>query len=154
MNTQYTDERWTPHVTVATLVEKDDKFLFVREQPDKDIVYNQPAGHLDENEGIIAAAVRETLEETAWEVEITGFLGIYRSVAANGITYLRHGFVAKPLHFHENRSLDTPIIDTCWMSYTELLKKEHEMRSPMVKQLVEDYYNGLIYPLTQFHEPE
>lgn len=146
--------RWTPHVTVATLVEKDNKFLLVREQPDDTIVYNQPAGHLDEGEGIIAAAMRETLEETAWEVEITGYLGLYRSIAPNGITYLRHGFVAKPLKFHENRPLDKPVIDTCWMSYDEIVENAPEMRSGMVKQLVDDYYIGLIYPLTLFHEPE
>lgn len=146
------ESRWTPHVTVATLVEKDDKFLLVREQPDDAIVYNQPAGHLDEGEGIVAAAIRETFEETAWEVDITGYLGVYRSIAANGITYLRHGFIARPLRFHEGQPLDTPIIETCWMSYDEIIEKQAQMRSPMVKQLIDDYYTGLIYPLTLFHE--
>jgi len=153
MTQDTTDPRWTPHVTVATLVEKGDKFLLVREKPDEHIVYNQPAGHLDEGEGIIEAAVRETLEETAWEVDITGYLGVYRSVAPNGITYLRHGFIARPVRFHDNRPLDEPIIDTCWMSYDEIVKKQAEMRSSMVKQLIDDYYTGLIYPLTLFHEP-
>lgn len=147
-----TPKRWKPNVTVATLVEKDNKFLLVRECPAEDIVYNQPAGHLDEGESIIAAAIRETLEETAWEVEITGFLGIYRSIAPNGITYLRHGFIAKPIIFHEGRPLDEPIIDTCWMSYDEVVKNEEQMRSHLVKQLIDDYYTGLIYPLTLFHE--
>jgi len=54
---QASPARWTPHVTVATLVEKDDKFLLVREQPDGKIVYNQPAGHLDEGEGIIGQLI-------------------------------------------------------------------------------------------------
>lgn len=147
-----TQARWTPHVTVATLVEKDDKFLLVREQPDNLIVYNQPAGHLDEGEGIIAAALRETLEETAWEVDITGYLGVYRSIVANGVTYLRHGFIAKPVRFHPEHPLDDPIIDTCWMSYDDIVAKQTQMRSTMVKQLIDDYYTGLIYPLTLFHE--
>jgi len=152
MNQATSPSRWTPHVTVATLVEKDDKFLLVREQPDGKIVYNQPAGHLDEGEGIIEAARRETLEETAWDVEITGYLGVYRSIATNGITYLRHGFIARPLRFHEGQILDEPIIDTSWMSYDDIVKKQEDMRSPMVKQLIDDYYTGLIYPLTLFHE--
>jgi 8-oxo-dGTP pyrophosphatase MutT (NUDIX family) len=32
-------------------------------------VLNQPAGHLDPNETLTEAAVRETLEETGWDVE-------------------------------------------------------------------------------------
>lgn len=147
-----TSTRWKPNVTVATLIERDNKFLLVRECPEGQIVYNQPAGHLDEGEGLIAAAIRETLEETAWEVEITGFLGIYRSMAPNGITYLRHGFVAKPIQYHEGLPLDEPIIDTCWMSYEEILEKEDQMRSHSVRQLIDDYATGLIYPLTMFHE--
>ena len=147
-----TQTRWKPNVTVATLIEKDNKFLLVRECPDGDIVYNQPAGHLDEGESIIAAAVRETLEETGWEVEITGLIGIYRSMAANGTTYLRHGFVAKPLRFHKDQPLDEPIIETCWMSYDEIIEKEQQMRSHSVKQLIDDYATGLIYPLTLFRE--
>lgn len=152
MNQASCESRWTPHVTVATLVEKDDKFLLVREQPGDAIVYNQPAGHLDEGEGVIAAAIRETLEETAWQVDITGYLGMYRFIAPNGITYLRHGFIARPIRFYPERPLDEPIIDTCWMSYDEIVEKQAHMRSAMVKELIDDYYTGLIYPLTLFHE--
>ena len=36
-----------PHITVATVVEQDGKFLIVREKSDGVIVYNQPAGHLE-----------------------------------------------------------------------------------------------------------
>ena len=69
-------ERWTPHATVATIVEKDGKFLLVEErrlineQGEFGIVYNQPAGHVDEGESIMAAAIRETLEETRWQVKL------------------------------------------------------------------------------------
>ena len=40
--------RWKPHVTVATIVHRDDQFLMVEEQCDGLIVYNQPAGHLED----------------------------------------------------------------------------------------------------------
>ena len=55
-----TDARWKPHVTVATIVEKDGKFLLVHEAPEGSAVYNQPAGHLDEGESLSEAAKRET----------------------------------------------------------------------------------------------
>src|SRR5688572_31807102 len=63
---------WAPHVTVATIIERDDRFLMVYEEADGKKVYNQPAGHLDPNETLQEAAIRETLEETGWTVELTG----------------------------------------------------------------------------------
>jgi ADP-ribose pyrophosphatase YjhB (NUDIX family) len=63
---------WTPHVTVATVVEKDGRFLFVEEHSEGFVhtVFNQPAGHVECGETIIEAAIRETLEETGHHVEI------------------------------------------------------------------------------------
>ncbi len=57
---------WTPHVTVATVVEKDGRYLFVEEHSEGFVhtVFNQPAGHVECGETLIEAAIRETLEET------------------------------------------------------------------------------------------
>ncbi|MES0326667.1 MAG: NUDIX hydrolase, partial [Gammaproteobacteria bacterium] len=46
---------WKPHATVAAIVEKDGKFLMVEEDVSGEIVYNQPAGHLDPEESLIDA---------------------------------------------------------------------------------------------------
>ena len=58
---------WKPNVTVAAVVERDGEFLLVEEQTAHGIRYNQPAGHLEPGESLLAAVVRETLEETAWQ---------------------------------------------------------------------------------------
>lgn len=147
-------QRWKPNVTVATLVERNERFLLVEEHIKGQAVLNQPAGHLDEHESLIEAARRETLEETAWDVEITGFMGCYRYIAPNGITYLRHGFVAKPLQHFPEQTLDEPIIQTHWMSLDEIMENKERLRSPMVLELIDHYIHGLIYPLTMFHEPK
>ena len=68
---------WQPHITVATVIEDDGRFLFVEEFKAGRMVLNQPAGHLEANESLREAALRETLEETGWEVKLTGLLGIY-----------------------------------------------------------------------------
>jgi 8-oxo-dGTP pyrophosphatase MutT (NUDIX family) len=70
---------WTAHVTVATVVEKDGKFLFVEEHTAgvTHTVFNQPAGHVESGETLIEAAIRETMEETGHEVSIDALLGIY-----------------------------------------------------------------------------
>ena len=58
--------RWTPNVTVATVIERGGAFLLVQEYDPqrKMIVLNQPAGHLEPDENLCDAAVREVLEET------------------------------------------------------------------------------------------
>jgi 8-oxo-dGTP pyrophosphatase MutT (NUDIX family) len=52
---------WQPHITVATIVEHAGKFLFVEEFKAGQHVFNQPAGHLEPNETLPQAALRETL---------------------------------------------------------------------------------------------
>jgi len=145
--------RFTPHTTVATLIEDQGRYLLVHEAPDGHMaVFNQPAGHLEANESLIEAALRETLEETAWEVAITDFLGIYRYEAPNGETYLRHAFAGTPVKYHANRTLDTGIIDAQWLSYEQIIAITDQLRSPLVLQLIDDYRRGVRYPLAIIRE--
>ena len=71
------DIQWMPHATVAAIVEQDGKFLLVEESTDRGNRFNQPAGHLEDNESLLQAVVRETLEETAYQFEPQALLGIY-----------------------------------------------------------------------------
>ncbi len=76
-------QRWHPDVTVATIVVRNGRFL-VEESIGGRLLLNQPAGHLEPNESLLDAAVRETLEETGWDVRLTQFIGTYQWVAPNG----------------------------------------------------------------------
>ena len=69
-----------PHTTVATVVPQQGRFLMVQEKSGESLVYNQPAGHVEVGEGLIAAAVRETFEETGWRVRVECLIGIYSHV--------------------------------------------------------------------------
>jgi 8-oxo-dGTP pyrophosphatase MutT (NUDIX family) len=109
---------------------------------------NQPAGHLEENESLIEAAVRETFEETGWHVEPTHFLGVCVLKAENNVTYVRHTFVAKPVRFDENQPLDTGIIGTKWLSLDEIIQVKDQLRSHMVITTNEQYLNGQLHPLS------
>lgn len=137
------------HVTVATIVEQDGKFLLVEEMADGRRVFNQPAGHVELGESLTQAALRETLEETGWKVELTHLLGcaLYKA-PSNGVTYYRTTFIALPLHQVAGAELDAGIIAPAWMSWQEIQAKRHLMRSPLVTRVIEQYLAGVRLPLS------
>lgn len=144
---------WTPHATVATIVEQDGRFLFVDEMADGRRVLNQPAGHVDEHESILDAALRETIEETGWEVEITGLVGIYTYTAPhNQVTYYRFCYAARPLREIPDAQLDHDIIGPVWLSLEELNARRDQWRSPLVIKCVQDYLAGRLFPLDLVYE--
>ncbi|MFJ4197854.1 NUDIX hydrolase [Pseudomonas sp. NPDC089534] len=134
---------WQPHITVATIVEDNGRFLMVEEHKAGRNVLNQPAGHLDPDETLIEAAVRETLEETGWDVEPTAVIGIYLYTApSNGVTYQRVCFSAKPLQHHSDRPLDDGIVGAKWLTRDELLEQRDHWRSELIIRCIDDYLAG------------
>ncbi len=143
---------WTPHATVATIVQKDGKFLLVEEMSHGKHVYNQPAGHVDEGELIVDAAIRETLEETGWRVKPTAFIGFYTYTAPeNGVTYYRFCFAAEAIE-HVTDDLDKDIIAAHWLSLEEIKQIEHKLRSPLVMKCIEDGVHKPHLPLDIIYE--
>ncbi|RYZ94996.1 MAG: NUDIX hydrolase [Moraxellaceae bacterium] len=141
--------QWTPHVTVATLIDKNGQFLLVHEVSDGQRVFNQPAGHWDEHESLFEAAVRETREETGWEVELTHILGISHYLSpVNGFTYLRISFIAEAINLIPNAQLDSDILEAVWLTYEDIIAKQDQLRSPLVKHDIERYLRGERFPLS------
>lgn len=142
--------QWPPHVTVACVIEKDGKYLMVEER-DKttgELVFNQPAGHLEQGESITEAALRETLEETGWSIELLGVLGIaLHHAPKNGITYYRTTFLARPLQRLESAELDPDIHAVHWLDYEAILARSARMRSPLALAVIERHRQGACYPL-------
>ncbi len=139
---------WKPHTTVAAIIERNGKFLMVEEKSGGKVVYNQPAGHLDEGESLIQAVIRETLEETAWHYKPEALVGFYQwKSPENGTTYLRFCFSGSCDHFGADRKLDEGIIRSHWMTLKELTTKPDKLRSPMVLRCIDDYLAGKQYPL-------
>ncbi|MDY0248757.1 MAG: NUDIX hydrolase [Pseudomonas sp.] len=140
--------RFIPHVTVATVIEKDGRFLFVKEHAEERIVLNQPAGHLEMDESLIQAAIRETLEETGWDIDISHLLGIYLYTApSNNITYQRVCFVGQALQQRDNYTLDDGIIAPVWLTRDEFIAQQALWRSPMVLRCIDDYLSGARFSL-------
>lgn len=140
---------WKPNVTVAAVVEQNNKFLLIEEKPvDSSIVLNQPAGHLDPDESIVAGAIRETFEETAYTFVPKFLVGIYQwRAASNNITYLRFAFAGQVTDHDPSHALDEGIIRAVWLSFDEIKQSVSRHRSPLVMQCVQDYLAGKRYPL-------
>lgn len=139
---------WKPSVTVAAVIERDGKFLFVEEDADGRRVLNQPAGHLDPGESLAAACAREVLEETAHRFVPRALVGVYRwHYAAKDVTFLRFCFAGEVLGVEEGRKLDKEIIRLHWLTGEELGRRKSEHRSPLVQKCVDDYVAGRRYPL-------
>lgn len=143
------DQRaFLPHVTVATVVENDGKFLFVEEMSSGQRVINQPAGHLEENESLIQAAERETLEETGCVVKIVGVLGVQLFTSPNnGVTYHRTTFSAE-LERQTDAELDQGILQAIWLSQPEAKTYSAPPRSPLVFEALDRFQRGLVFPLS------
>jgi 8-oxo-dGTP pyrophosphatase MutT (NUDIX family) len=140
---------WQPDVTVATVVVRDGRLLCVEERVNGSIVINQPAGHLEPDESLFDAALRETREETGWDVRLTAFVGAYQWKAPEtGRHYLRFSFAAEPDRHDATRELDTGIVQALWMSPQELMDAQARHRSPLVWQVVADYLGGRRHPLS------
>jgi 8-oxo-dGTP pyrophosphatase MutT (NUDIX family) len=139
---------WKPNVTVAAVIEKDGKFLLVEEHTSQGLMFNQPAGHLEPDESLIAGVSREALEETAYEFEPQYLIGIYRwHSQASDVTYLRFAFGGRITAHHPERPLDDGIVEAKWMSPDEIRATQNRHRSPLILRCVEDYLAGKRYPL-------
>jgi 8-oxo-dGTP pyrophosphatase MutT (NUDIX family) len=132
-----------PAVTVATIVERDGRFLVVEEETRAGRRLNQPAGHLESGERIVEAAARETLEETGWHVEPLHLVGIYTwSARDDGATFVRFAFAARAVRHEAGRPLDHGIVRALWLSYDELVARRDDHRSPLVLRCLDDYRSG------------
>jgi len=136
---------------VAAVIEKNGRFLVVEELQDQKTVINQPAGHLEKDENLQAAIIREVKEETAWQFVPETIIGIYHwHNSEKNITYLRVCFAGSVNKHNKDIQLDNGILGTHWLTYDEILNRR--LRSPMVKQCIDDYISGKCYPLDLLNE--
>lgn len=139
---------WCPHVTVACVVARGEHYLMVEEEVAGQLVYNQPAGHLDDGESLVQAAVREALEETGWSVALEHFLGVHQWLSPeHGAGVVRFSFAARPLVHDRQRPLDKGIRRALWLTREEIVALGPRLRSPMVLLSIDAWLAGRRFPL-------
>lgn len=141
------DTRWKPRVTVAAIVERDGRFLMVEEEARGGIVYNQPAGHLEQGESLIDAVVRETWEETGWTIRPSAVVGLHQWVSPGGVDFLRVAFAGEAVVHDPDLTPDEGIRAVLWLTRDEIAAQRAALRSPMVLRCIDDYLAGKLYPL-------
>jgi len=149
-------EIWRPHVTVACVVADGERYLMVEEEVNGRLAYNQPAGHLDDGETLVAAALRETLEETGWTVALQHLIGVHQwRSTEHGDAVVRFSFAARALSHDPGRPLDTDIRRALWLTRTEIAALGDRLRSPMILQSIDLWLGGQRLPLDILsHLPE
>jgi 8-oxo-dGTP pyrophosphatase MutT (NUDIX family) len=133
-------------VTVAAIIEEDDRFLVVEERVGDAIVFNQPAGHLEAGESLLEAAVREVAEETGYRFAPEALVGVYLwEVEAEARTFLRVCLAGSGVPPTGAPTLDEGIIAAHWLSREQLVRRN--LRSPLVLGCIDDFRSGIRYPL-------
>ena len=134
-------------VTVAAIIERKGRFLMVEEtdgvNPER--VLNQPAGHVDPEESLLAAVVRETWEETGLTFEPAHLIGLYHVQARNGLDYLRICFCGTVPEDVQAEPHDPHILDCHWLTRGEIALANP--RSSAVLHCIDDYLAGRRLPL-------
>jgi 8-oxo-dGTP pyrophosphatase MutT (NUDIX family) len=143
----------TPDVTVAAVAEVAGRFLLVEERINGRLLFNQPAGHVEHGETLLAAVVREAREETAWHFNPHSLLGVYLwHNPASDRTVLRFAFTGMVSDHDATRALDDGIVGTHWMTPAELDRRQSQLRSPLVQRCVRDYLAGRRHDLRSVAE--
>src|ERR1700753_2148210 len=102
-----------PDITVAAVTETDGRFLVVEERINRRLVFNQPAGHVEQGETLLDAVVREVREETAWGFQPEALIGVYLWRNPNsGRWTMRFTFAGSVVDHDAKQPLDRGIVST------------------------------------------
>ena len=130
-------------VIAGCLIVRDGKILMVKEAKKKCYgQWNFPAGHVEENELVTDAAIRETYEETGCKVKLTGVLPISTVYLKEKETAIIIKFTADIIE--ENIKFDTEeILDVQWIDLEKVKNMtEEELRG----------YNTALKDIRNFEE--
>ena len=141
------NETWKPAVTVAAIICDAGRYLLVEEATTDGLRLNQPAGHLEPGESLLAAVVREAREESARVFTPSGLQGVYLATSRHPRTgamgtYLRFAFTGTAGPADATQALDAGIMRTVWLTADEVRASQARHRSPLVLQCVADHAAG------------
>lgn len=121
------------YVVAGCVIKKDGKYLLVQEgKQEARGQWNLPAGRVEVGEFIKDAAIRETKEETGYNVEIIRELTVFHE---DGEKAVKHIFEAKVIS-GELQFPQGEILDVRWLTIQEVEEKRKELRREWVIDLL------------------
>lgn len=126
-------------VVVGSLVKRDGKYLLVKESPEGREVYNLPAGHVDKDEQLEVAAVREAKEETGYDIRLIEQIALYHESAPQSV---KHVYLAEIIG-GEEKAQEGEILEVVWCSFEDvsILEQAGKMRAPWVFDVISKFEN-------------
>jgi ADP-ribose pyrophosphatase YjhB (NUDIX family) len=137
-------------VIVASVLQKEGRFLCIEDTVNGKLILNQPAGRLEIGEPPAHGAVRQTLAESGYSFLPTYLVGIYEYYDFASATIFLHLAYTGALFAPRGAPLqprDRAIHAVRWVTFEELVHMREQHRSPFVLQCVADYRAGKAYPL-------
>ncbi|MCD1127338.1 NUDIX hydrolase [Jinshanibacter sp. LJY008] len=141
------DDQYKPHVTMACVVQAENRFLMVEERIHGLPTLNQPAGHLEAHETLLEGAQRELWEETGINAAPQSLLQIYQWIAGDGTPFIRFTFVIDLPEIPETQPHDSDIDRCLWLTAEEIIHAPN-LRSPLVRESMIRYLKPERYPLS------
>lgn len=129
-------------IFVATVVVENGKVLMIKEGKNnygQRGTWNFPAGHAEENESLKQAAVRETLEESGFQVKLDGVLAIQKNVL-NLIVFFAGSRISEEAIRPEEYTDEVKFVSVEDM-------KSLPMRFPVLIEVAKKAVAGKVFPL-------
>ena len=141
-------DRFLSKITVAAVIKNsENKFLMVEENTSDGIKINQPAGHLEKNETIVEAVIREVKEETGLVFLPLSLISVHQFFL-NSSSFFRFNFYGEVDSNLKPFSNEKQILKITWLDESYLEKKKKMLRSKCVLAAINDFNRGLKMPLS------
>ena len=142
---------WKPSVTVAAVIERQGRFLLIQERIGGRLVLNQPAGHLDPGESLVAACRREVhgRNRAPFRAHRAGrHLPLARSEAKTSPSCASPSAATSARRKTARSTRKSSPLH--WLTPDEIKERKAEHRSPLVQKCVDDFLAGNSFPLDVF----
>jgi hypothetical protein len=135
-----------PQIIVASILERDGRFLIIEEPVGEALCLNQPAGRLEADESHEVGTARVCLEKSGYASQALHLVGTYvHHDQEDGALVLRL-VLTGPL-IAQACPPPAPSTPRYWLTLAQLVESRERHRSPFVLRGVEDYIRGIRYPL-------
>jgi ADP-ribose pyrophosphatase YjhB (NUDIX family) len=139
-------------LVASTAVIKDGRLLMIKEHKNEaGPTWNFPSGHVEPGEDLIAAARRETREETGLDVKVLESAGLFQFISRTGHPVILFQFTAEIAG--GSIELEEGITEYSWFTAREILDmNESTLREPgAIRQIANSILKHKSFPLSFFH---